>query len=604
MSLIVFMVLGTNYSTAQTAIAPAIGDGSAENPYEIATWQNLYWLSQSSTELDKNFIQTADIDFGTAVPAITGWDGGQGWTPIGGNSYFTGTYDGGSHTINGLFCETPTYYAGFFAGLRGNVKNIFILDANITNINPLSVATAGVLAGRTSSGSTISNCFSSGNVSSGNYAGGLVGNLTSGTILDSYSTADVSGNFAGGLVGFGLLLTVNNCGSSGNVTGLFSNFGPGGLVGPAIRGRLVINNSYSTRNLSNALKASEGLVGGSSQYSTVNNSFLDTETSGVSAPVSGTGKTTIEMKTLSTYTDAGWDFNEIWTIDPSLNNGYPILTNMLQLFAPSGYTISASAGPNGSITPSGNLFVNYGGNQEFIITANAGYYVDNVLVDGISVGGVSNYIFTNVTAAHTIEAKFSSPTQATQELITLIGTLNLPKGDANSLVSTLDGITKLLADNNTKNDNAVAGKLGAFINKVSANLKSKKLTQSQADQLTSLAQGILNILGFSAIIANGSTGQETMQMTEELPTEFNLNQNYPNPFNPSTVIKFGIPEAGFYTLKVYNTLGQEVANLVSGQLRRGNYNINFDASRLSTGVYIYSIRGNNVNISKKMILMK
>ena len=92
--------------------------------------------------------------------------------------------------------------------------------------------------------------------------------------------------------------------------------------------------------------------------------------------------------------------------------------------------------------------------------------------------------------------------------------------------------------------------------------------------------------------------------TETLPTEFSLNQNYPNPFNPSTVIRFGIPEAGFYTLRVYNTLGQEVASLVNGQLQRGNYNINFDASRLATGVYIYNIRGNNVNISRKMILMK
>ncbi|PKL83098.1 MAG: bilirubin oxidase [Ignavibacteriae bacterium HGW-Ignavibacteriae-3] len=89
-----------------------------------------------------------------------------------------------------------------------------------------------------------------------------------------------------------------------------------------------------------------------------------------------------------------------------------------------------------------------------------------------------------------------------------------------------------------------------------------------------------------------------------LPNDFSLGQNFPNPFNPSTTINLAIPEAGYYTVKVFNTLGQEVAELVNGQLGRGNYSFRFDASKLSTGIYIYNVRGNNVNISKKMSLMK
>lgn len=88
------------------------------------------------------------------------------------------------------------------------------------------------------------------------------------------------------------------------------------------------------------------------------------------------------------------------------------------------------------------------------------------------------------------------------------------------------------------------------------------------------------------------------------PTEYKLAQNYPNPFNPSTTIEFAVPEAGRYTLKVYNALGQEVANLVENELATGLHKVIFDASKLASGMYIYKLSGNNVNVSKKMILMK
>ncbi|NJD22136.1 MAG: choice-of-anchor A family protein [Melioribacter sp.] len=88
------------------------------------------------------------------------------------------------------------------------------------------------------------------------------------------------------------------------------------------------------------------------------------------------------------------------------------------------------------------------------------------------------------------------------------------------------------------------------------------------------------------------------------PTEYKLAQNYPNPFNPSTTIEFVVPQAGMYSLKVYNTLGQEVANLVENELASGLHKVTFDASRLASGMYIYKLSGNNVNVSKKMILMK
>ncbi len=89
-----------------------------------------------------------------------------------------------------------------------------------------------------------------------------------------------------------------------------------------------------------------------------------------------------------------------------------------------------------------------------------------------------------------------------------------------------------------------------------------------------------------------------------LPTRFELNQNYPNPFNPSTMIKYSIPQSSFVTLKVYNLLGQEVATLVNQEQQSGNYTVNFDASKLASGIYMYRVQSGNLSLTKKMVLMK
>jgi len=94
-----------------------------------------------------------------------------------------------------------------------------------------------------------------------------------------------------------------------------------------------------------------------------------------------------------------------------------------------------------------------------------------------------------------------------------------------------------------------------------------------------------------------------------LPTKYSLGQNYPNPFNPSTIIKFGLPEASFVTLKVYNMLGQEIKTLVSGYNEAGNYNIKWNGDNnfgnpVPNGTYIYRIISNNYVKSMKMILLK
>ncbi len=100
---------------------------------------------------------------------------------------------------------------------------------------------------------------------------------------------------------------------------------------------------------------------------------------------------------------------------------------------------------------------------------------------------------------------------------------------------------------------------------------------------------------------NVVTGTE---INEPLPEEFKLSQNFPNPFNPSTTIKFSIPVQGHYKLRIYNIIGEQVAQLINREMEPGHHEVNFDARHLSSGVYLYSLVGKNINITRKMILMK
>lgn len=92
--------------------------------------------------------------------------------------------------------------------------------------------------------------------------------------------------------------------------------------------------------------------------------------------------------------------------------------------------------------------------------------------------------------------------------------------------------------------------------------------------------------------------------SKDIPISYSLYQNFPNPYNPSATIKYQIPNAGFVVLKVYDVLGNVVATLVNEQNEAGSYQVLFDASALSSGVYIYQISVNDFVDTKKMILMK
>ena len=90
----------------------------------------------------------------------------------------------------------------------------------------------------------------------------------------------------------------------------------------------------------------------------------------------------------------------------------------------------------------------------------------------------------------------------------------------------------------------------------------------------------------------------------KLPEKFILSQNYPNPFNPSTKISWQAPVGGYQTLKVFDILGKEVANLIDEYRPAGSYEVKFDAENLKSGIYFYKLETGNFLETKKMILLK
>lgn len=337
LSVLLFFAL---YAYSQSAIAPSLGDGSTGNPYQIATWQNLYWLSQNSTQWDQHYIQTADI----YMPEnIVTWDNGKGWTPIGSfATSFTGTYNGDNFLISNIHINRPDEsrlglfgaisavngdkklsnirlfnvvitgryilggLIGYFGG-NGYLEECSVIEVDITGtgVDENAIVQIGGLAGYLDA-SSASRSFATGYIynNSGRRIGGFVGDFYSNgrSIEDCYSDVRVIGgdfsNEIGGFIGSISGGTVRRCYSVGYVYASPSATKKGGFSGER--------------------------VGGYSQFN-----FWDKDTSQMATnpSVSVNGRTTTQMKTLTNYTMEGWTFNESnWKILEGVE--YPFLRGL------------------------------------------------------------------------------------------------------------------------------------------------------------------------------------------------------------------------------------------------------------------------------------
>jgi hypothetical protein len=111
-----------------------------------------------------------------------------------------------------------------------------------------------------------------------------------------------------------------------------------------------------------------------------------------------------------------------------------------------------------------------------------------------------------------------------------------------------------------------------------------------------------SLAGAAWVYTQGEMAVEEQNL--ELPREFTLTQNYPNPFNPSTTIRYGLPNRSHVTLTVFNTLGQQVVQLVNGDMEAGYHEVKFDGSKRASGVYLYRMQAGSYTSTRKLVVIK
>lgn len=335
----------------QTAVSPTAGDGTIGNPYQISTIGNLYWISENSSRWANHYIQTENID----ASETSSWfaDGGgsyYGWAPIGN---FTGSYNGNGYSINGLYINrTGEDYQGLF----GTTSAATISNLGLRNAVIRARHYTGGLIGYSTNNTSVVNCYVMGDINGSWHVGGLIGDNYSSNVDKCFSTGSVAGSpMIGGLVGSSQYsATVTNSYSRSAVSGGLYEIG--GLVGGMFYSASV-SNCFSTGTVTGPNFYLGGLIGRNYSSPVASNSFWDTGTSGLTSSAGGTGKTTVEMKTQATFTNAGWDFTNVWGINADENDGYPNL--MWQNFSPQAYAPSKGNGTIGDpyqIANLGNLY--------------------------------------------------------------------------------------------------------------------------------------------------------------------------------------------------------------------------------------------------------
>lgn len=307
--------------TQHIVLTPQSGDNITYTL--IHTPEHLEAVNDDSTSLADDYLLMADLDLSSICAAASD----SSWTPIGNASStcFEGIFEGSNHKVFGLNINREGLDE---RGLFGWVSNAHISNLGIVGADIVAQNKSGLLAGIVENSSVVINCYSTGSFTCRyQIGGGLIGSLLNSQLKQSYSEAEVSdkdiddAKMIGGLVG-NSSGTILNCYAKGTATiNKSATLYVGGLVAYNTG---TIYNSYATGAVSTTGSNYGGLVGYGSTTK-VEDSFYDTDTTGLSTSAGGTAASTTAMQTQSTYTDAGWDFDDIWSICEYVNGGYPYL---------------------------------------------------------------------------------------------------------------------------------------------------------------------------------------------------------------------------------------------------------------------------------------
>jgi hypothetical protein len=163
-------------------------------------------------------------------------------------------------------------------------------------------------------------------------------------------------------------------------------------------------------------------------------------------------------------------------------------------------------------------------------------------------------------------------------------------GNNNIWIGTSNGLSKFDGSTWTNYNTSNSGLLDNYISAIAIDQYGNKWIGT--------IQGGLTVFNESGIVSG------TEKLNNNIRSNFSLSQNFPNPFNPSTVINYELSKAGIVSIKVFDILGREVRTIASGYKSAGKYSVNFDASKLASGVYVYQLSSNGFVSTKKMMLLK
>jgi hypothetical protein len=392
------------------------GEGTEASPYLISSKADMEVLAGAveggTTYTDKFFRLTQNLTGSNAVSTSIGISTGI-YSP------FQGTFDGKGYEIE---LNNASGVFGYIS--RATIQNLKVKGTVFVSTVAVNAIYAGGICAYADN-STIISCSNaaavSANADRSTFAGGICGYARETSLSDCFNTGSISsssnsGCQSGGICGYMGYSHILNGYNTGNISAISQpNYitYSGGICG-YVSGQSSIKNSFSA-NSSVEAKYGAGRITGYFSGELNNNYALSTMTANGStvsssdaASKDGAGTSLANFKSQSwIQSNLSWDFGSIWKMSASgsANQGFPVFK--------ASYTIIASAGNGGSISPSGDISLIEGENKTFTIKSDTGYEIDNVLVDGVANASAkenSSYTFSNITANHTISVTFKLKT--------------------------------------------------------------------------------------------------------------------------------------------------------------------------------------------------
>lgn len=621
------------------------GDGSESNPWQIETSEQ---LQQIADYPEDHFILVADLDLSDETD----------FTPIATlDSPFSGVLEGSGYTISNLNLYRTEDYIGLFTAVSGEIKNLNLVDVDIIGAK-FTGGLAGYLTG------TVTNSFVSGRIFSESdhdlfsRVGVMIGAAENAVIEDSNTSGEVTGNRqkTGGIAGSIRETRISNSYSDADVTGYLDEIG--GIVGQADGNSLIeysyaegnvagfgettndvgglvgeleeseISDSYAAGNVSSEGGEVGGLVGEVEEHSVIRNSYATGDVSGVDDGIGGlvgeleassifdsyaTGRVTgqrDETGGLVGQSEAGSVISNTYATGNIRSAG----DNVGGLVGENDEGIIEYSYATGNVEGGGDEVGGLAGENENDSIIRYSFSTGVVVGEGRKTGGLTGENYQSVI----YDSHSWSVVEGQTEVAGIVGRNN---GDIKRTYwsgISVSGYSEVGAVIGSHRSGSVEGNywdVEVSQMEIGVGDSGEQGTTGLPTEELMIRQTFEN-WDFETIwtLEEGSTYPKLRQLENkytsssdqetELPDGTTLDQNYPNPFNPITWITFYIDQPSDLKLEVYDVTGRHIQSLKSGDFKAGTYKVEFDATGLASGVYIYRLQTSDGKLTRTMTYIK